>query len=120
MNDPGAAKIQSLNLHGLAWLGFGYCPMYHILSVYPSKTHSQDRPLQSCFSSSRTRGLTGTIFDAHPFLLPNLAYALFAASVWVVGALLLGQVLPEPWSQNELLHGLSNIKGKGKNARIRV
>ena len=36
----------------------------------------------------------GTIFDSHPFLLPNLTYAIFAALVWLIGALFLEETLP--------------------------
>lgn len=36
----------------------------------------------------------GTIFDKHPYLLPNLAYAIFAAIAWIIGALFLEETLP--------------------------
>jgi len=37
----------------------------------------------------------GTVFDTFPYLLPNLTYALFAAIVWVIGALFLEETLPQ-------------------------
>eukprot|EP00441_Pelagodinium_beii_P025431 CAMPEP_0197663186 /NCGR_PEP_ID=MMETSP1338-20131121/56424_1 /TAXON_ID=43686 ORGANISM="Pelagodinium beii, Strain RCC1491" /NCGR_SAMPLE_ID=MMETSP1338 /ASSEMBLY_ACC=CAM_ASM_000754 /LENGTH=501 /DNA_ID=CAMNT_0043241431 /DNA_START=62 /DNA_END=1567 /DNA_ORIENTATION=+ len=36
----------------------------------------------------------GTVFDEHPYLLPNLTYAIFAAIAWVIGALFLEETLP--------------------------
>eukprot|EP00929_Paragymnodinium_shiwhaense_P055084 TRINITY_DN27625_c0_g1_i2.p1 TRINITY_DN27625_c0_g1~~TRINITY_DN27625_c0_g1_i2.p1 ORF type:complete len:580 (-),score=65.08 TRINITY_DN27625_c0_g1_i2:513-2252(-) len=35
-----------------------------------------------------------TIFDDHPFLLPNLTYACFAAAAWMIGAVFLEETLP--------------------------
>eukprot|EP00442_Polarella_glacialis_P027117 CAMPEP_0115102832 /NCGR_PEP_ID=MMETSP0227-20121206/34162_1 /TAXON_ID=89957 /ORGANISM="Polarella glacialis, Strain CCMP 1383" /LENGTH=439 /DNA_ID=CAMNT_0002499049 /DNA_START=51 /DNA_END=1368 /DNA_ORIENTATION=- len=46
-----------------------------------------------------------TIFDTHPYLLPNLTYAVFAAVAWVIGALFLEETLPRsqrckwPWER---------------------
>jgi len=36
----------------------------------------------------------GTIFESHPYLLPNLTYAIFAAIAWIIGALFLEETLP--------------------------
>mmetsp|Transcript_22964 Transcript_22964/g.50595 ORF Transcript_22964/g.50595 Transcript_22964/m.50595 type:complete len:545 (-) Transcript_22964:268-1902(-) len=42
-----------------------------------------------------------TIFETHPFLLPNLTYAIFAAISWTIGACFLEETLPKserlPW-----------------------
>jgi len=35
-----------------------------------------------------------TVFDHHPYLLPNLTYAVFAGIAWVIGALFLEETLP--------------------------
>jgi len=40
----------------------------------------------------------GTIFEQKPYLLPNLTYACFAASAWVVGYCSLPETLP-PWQR---------------------
>lgn len=36
-----------------------------------------------------------TVFDSHPFLLPNLTYAIFAAVSWCIGATFLEETLPK-------------------------
>ncbi|CAE7672756.1 ZIFL2 [Symbiodinium pilosum] len=37
----------------------------------------------------------GSVFDDHPFLLPNLTYAIFAAISWCIGATFLEETLPK-------------------------
>lgn len=38
---------------------------------------------------------SGTIFDSHPYLLPNLTYACLAVSAWFVGWIFLDETLPD-------------------------
>jgi len=40
----------------------------------------------------------GTAFERHPYLLPNLIYALFAGASWLLGFCLLPETLP-PWDR---------------------
>jgi len=55
----------------------------------------------------------GTIFETHPFLLPNLTYAIFAAVSWTIGACFLEETLPKeerlPWCPR---------RAEGNRARI--